>query len=189
MHLLLSDVLAPWGQAAAVILAIYLFINILVGLVFAVVFVFLLAWVRQKTELIKQLRPTVDVVNQAIVSPQEVAPEGALQQKLVQAVQSVQVLEIPGKLESVQHQVQSVGEKVDQQASRVAGAMIEIHARSEMVKGTLKALFLPGLAKPASKRIAAQPAPALQEAPASGEKAPVIEDSPTDERQLVKASL
>jgi hypothetical protein len=143
----LADVLASWGQAAAIILAIFLFINILVGLAFTAALMFLFRWVREKTELVKKVRPVIDALNQAIENPGVAAPNGAAQQRLVQVVQRVQALELPQKLEHVQSQAQFLSAQVDQRADRVAETMIEIRARTVMVKGVLKALFLPGLAK------------------------------------------
>lgn len=150
---ILSDVLAPWGQAAAIILAIYLFINILIGLVFAVVFMFAFAWIRDKAELVKKLRPTVDSVNRAIEAPDSVAPSPGEKPEhmLVEAVHKVQAVGIPQKIEGVQHQVHAVEQKIDQGADRVAEAMIEVRARTVMVRTVLKAFFLPGLMKTKSR--------------------------------------
>ena len=131
---ILSDALAPWGQAAAIILAIYMFINILVGLAFAAALMFGFAWIRQKAELIKKLRPMVDSVNKAIEAPESAAPLQEPQHKLVQVVHKVQSLEIP--------------QKIDQGADRVAEAVIEFRARTVMAKTIVKAFFLPGLTKP-----------------------------------------
>jgi hypothetical protein len=145
---ILSDALAPWGQTAAIILAIYLFINIVIGLAFAIAFMFAFAWVRDKAELVKKLRPTVDSVNRAIEVPESAMPLEEPQHRLVEVVHKVQSLEIPQKIEGVQHQVHAVEEKIDQGADRVAGAMIEFRARTVMVKTIVKAFFLPGLMKP-----------------------------------------
>jgi len=145
---ILSDALAPWGQAAAIILAIYTFINILVGLAFAAALMFGFAWIRQKAELIKKLRPMVDSVNKAIEAPESAAPLQEPQHKLVQVVHKVQSLEIPQKIEGVDHQVHGVEQKIDQGADRVAEAVIEFRARTIMAKTIVKAFFLPGLTKP-----------------------------------------
>src|SRR2546429_320156 len=148
---ILSDALAPWGQAAAIILAIYTFINILVGLAFAAALMFGFAWIRQKAELIKKLRPMVDSVNKAIEAPESAAPLQEPQHKLVQVVHKVQSLEIPQKIEGVDHQVHAVEQKIDQGADRVAEAVIELRARTAMAKTIVKAFFLPGLTKPNSQ--------------------------------------
>jgi hypothetical protein len=145
---ILSDALAPWGQTAAIILAIYMFINILLGLAFAAALMFGFAWIRQKVELIKKLRSTVDSVNRAIEAPEIAIPREEPEQKLVQVVHKVQSLEIPQKIEGVDHQVHAIEQKIDQGADRVAEAVIEFRARTVMVKTIVKAFFLPGLTKP-----------------------------------------
>ena len=145
---ILREVLAPWGQTAAIILAIYMFINILVGLAFAAALMFGFAWIRQKAELIKKLRSTVDSVNRAIEAPESPIPREEPEQKLVQVVHKVQSLEIPQKIEGVDHQVHAIEQKIDQGADRVAEAVIEFRARTVMAKTIVKAFFLPGLTKP-----------------------------------------
>ena len=64
MHLLLaSDPLAMAGQIAAIVLLLFMLVNILVGLALAVALLFGLSWVREKAALVKKLRPVVDSVN------------------------------------------------------------------------------------------------------------------------------
>lgn len=183
MHVLLSDVLAPWGQAAAIILAISLFVNILIGLALTAAIMFLFAWVRGKAELIKKIRPAVETLNQVIVNPQGVHPTGKAQERLVQVVEKVQAVDVQHKLIDVQHQVEAARVKVDQGADRVADAMIEFRARTAMVKGMAKAFFLPGL----KKLPAAKPAPLLPEwATAEDLNGAVRVESGSDEaKQLV----
>ncbi len=111
---------------------------------------------REKAELVKKIRPNIDIINQTIETPESVFPVGNIQQKLVQAVQRVQSLEVPHKLEEVQHKVQSISVQVDKRADRVAETMIEIRARTEMVKGMARAFFLPGLT---NRRLIAQHPP------------------------------
>ena len=187
MHLLLSDVLAPWGQAAAIILGIFLFVNILIGLALTAAFMFLFAWVREKAELVKKIRPIVDIVNKAIETPESVFPVGDTQQKLVQVVQRVQAVDVPQKLEQVERQVRSVSAQVDQRADRVAETMIEIRARTEMVKGFLKAFFLPGLTD--RRSIAERPRVLLPERVSEGTETLVAEPGSVDGgvKQLVEA--
>jgi len=140
---IMSDILTQLGQAAAIILSIYLFVNILIGLAFALVFMFAVAWVGEKAELIKKLRPTVKSVNEAIKNP----ADGASSNKLVEVVHSIQKAAVPQKIEGVQHGVQGVEQKVNQGADRVAGALIEFRARTVQAQGVLKAFFLPGLTR------------------------------------------
>lgn len=145
MMVVTGDVLIQIGYAAAIILLIYLLVNILLGLILAVGLMFGFAWVEDKVELIKKLRPTLRDLNEALRNPEAVKGESA--KRLVKAVHTVQSAAIPQKIEGVEHSVQSVEEKVSQGADRVAGAMIEFRARTAQVQGVLKAFFLPGLTR------------------------------------------
>jgi hypothetical protein len=140
-----GDLLIQLGQVAAIILLIYLFVNILLGLALAVGLMFGIAWVGGKVELIKKLRPTIRDVNEALRNPEAVQGESA--QGLVKVIYAVQSAAIPQKIEGVEHSVQSVEQKVGQGADRVAGAMIEFRARTAQAQGVLKAFFLPGLTR------------------------------------------
>ncbi|HEV2582574.1 MAG TPA: hypothetical protein VGT44_17080 [Ktedonobacteraceae bacterium] len=188
MSVTLADVLAPWGQAAATVLAIFLFVNILVGLALTAAFAFLFAWVREKAELIKKLRPTVDMVNKAMAAPESVVPTGKTQERLAQAVQRVQAFEVSKKLEQARQRTQSISAQVEQRADRVAETMIEIRARTVMVKGMAKAFFLPGLVeRPRLTTRARVLLPEVVEMPAGGDGLAVEPASAArDERQLVE---
>jgi hypothetical protein len=118
-----------------ILIALYLFVVILIGLALALVLLLVLSWLRQKTELIKRLRPTVESVN----TTSEAAIQGKLpppsdsDNKLVRTV-----AEVP--------QYAHIAEqKVEMASDRVAHVVIEYRARTEMVKGMAKAFFLPGL--------------------------------------------
>ena len=145
MIFVMGDVLSQLGQVAAIILLIYVLVNILIGLVIAVIFMFAGAWVRDKAELIKKLRPTLESVNAAIKNPDAATGEAA--NGLVKVVHSIQSVEIPQRIEGIEHGFQSVEEKVGQGADRVASAVIEFRARTAQAQGVLKALFLPGLTR------------------------------------------
>lgn len=145
MMFVMSDVLTQLGQVAAIILLIYLLVNILIGLAIAVGFMFAVAWVGDKAELIKKLRPTIENVNAAIKNPEGAKGESA--NGLVKIIHTIQSVAIPQKIEGVEHGVQSVEEKVGQGADRVASAVIEFRARTAQAQGVLKALFLPGLTR------------------------------------------
>lgn len=140
-----GDILIQLGQVAAIILLIYLFINILLGLALAVGLMSGIAWVGDKAELIKKLRPTIRSVNEVLRNPESVKGESA--HGLVKVIHSIQTAAIPQKVEGVEHSVQSVEQKVGQGADRVAGAMIEFRARTAQAQGVLKAFFLPGLTR------------------------------------------
>ncbi len=67
-YVLASDGLAPWGQAAAIVLALYLFVSIVVGLALVAALMFGFAWIREKAELLRRLRPQVMQINQAALA-------------------------------------------------------------------------------------------------------------------------
>lgn len=140
-----GDVLVQLGYAAAIILLIFMLVNILIGLALAVGLMFATAWVGDKAELLKKLRPTIRGVNQALRNPESVKGESA--QGLVKVIHSIQTAAIPQRIEGVEHGVQSVEQKVNEGADRVAGALIEFRARTAQVQGVLKAFFLPGLTR------------------------------------------
>ncbi len=135
----LEQVLAPWGQIAAIILVIELFLFVLIFLALNVGFTFLSAWVREKSELVKKLRPLIDNVN----ATTEAAIKGTLpavkadENKIVRTV-----AEIPARANTIE-------EKLNEESDRVARAVIEFRARTVMVQGIVKAFFLPGLTRPA----------------------------------------
>jgi len=138
----LEQVLAPWGQIAAIILVIELFLFVLIFLALNVGLTFLSAWVREKAELVKKLRPIIDNVN----ATTEAASKGTLpaanagENKVVRAV-----AEIPARASTIE-------EKINEESDRVARAVIEFRARTVMVQGIVKTFFLPGLARPAQSR-------------------------------------
>ena len=138
LYFLVSDPIAPWGQAAAIVILIYLLVSILIGLALALGLMLGLTWVRQKAELIKMLRPTVNSVNttadEAIKGT--LPPPGPRDNKIVR-----KVAEIPAYAHTVE-------EKVEQGSDKVAGAVIEFRARTQMTKQIIKAFFLPGLTHP-----------------------------------------
>lgn len=132
---LASDPLAPWGQAAAILIALYLFVVVLIGLALALVLMLALGWIQQKSELVKRLRPTVDSVNttsEAALSG-KLPPPSNSDNKLIRTV-----AEVPEYAHIAE-------QKVELASDRVAHAVIEYRARTEMVKGMAKAFFLPGL--------------------------------------------
>ncbi len=135
LYVLAGDPLAPWGQAAAIILSLYMFIYILIGLALAAALMFGLTWVRQKIELIKKLRPTVESVNYALEEGNkgELPPPGPGENKIVRTIAEVPM------------QAVKIEKKIDDGSERVAQAVIEFRARTVMVRQMAKAFFLPGL--------------------------------------------
>lgn len=136
-YVLASDFLAPWGQAAGIVLAIYMFVYIVIGLAVSAALMFGLAWVREKAELLKRLRPTVDSVNTTLeeASKGTLPPAGPDDNKIVRAI-----AEVPMRANTIE-------KKIDEGSDRVANAVIEFRARTVMVQQIAKAFFLPGLTK------------------------------------------
>lgn len=137
-----SSPIAAWGQAAAIILAIELFFFILIGLALTLALMLAFGWVREKSELIKKLRPTVESVN----TTTEEAIHGALppanpnENKVVRTI-----AEVPAKIDGVE-------KKIDEGSDRVAKAVIEFRARTEMVQGIVKTFLMPKSVKPLEQR-------------------------------------
>jgi len=140
LYMLASDGLAAWGQIAAIVLLLYLFILIVVGLVLALALLLGLTWVRQKAELIKKLRPTVDSIN----TTTEAAIHGTLSPPSSQYADDTND-KIARSVAKVPVYAHTAEQKIEHGSDRVAGAVIEFRARTEMAKGILKAFFLPGL--------------------------------------------
>lgn len=138
--------LAPWGQAAAILLLLYFLIVILLGLGLTLGLMFGLSWVRDKTELIKKLRPTVESVN----TTTEEAIHGNLpaptdhDNKIIRSI-----AEVPARMHTIE-------EKVDEGSEKVTGVVIEFRARTQQVKTIAKALFLPGLMGPRQQSVLEQ---------------------------------
>lgn len=132
-HLFASSPLAAWGQAAAIILVIELLFFVLIGLALIGALMFGLSWVREKTELVKLLRPTVESVNTKTEEAMHGAlpPPGPHENEVVRTI-----AEVPAKVEDVE-------KKIDQQANRVAQAVIEFRARTVMVERIVKVFFSP----------------------------------------------
>ena len=141
-YVLASNGLAPWGQAAAIILALYLFLSIIVGLALAAVLLFGFAWIREKSELLRKLRPQIVQLNKAALASKrgESLPREVADNKIIAAV-----VQAPKVASNVAARASSIEQKVDQGSDRVAQVVIEFHARTAMVKGMAKAFFLPGL--------------------------------------------
>lgn len=149
VYVVASDILAPFGQAAAIFLAIYMFVFILIGMAISVLLTIGFTWVREKSELVKKLRPTVESVNTTIdAGDSETLPAVVDQNnKLLQTIHTIQLVQVEQKARDVQKQVNNIESKVDQGTDRIAEAVIEFRARTVMAQSMLKAFFLPGLVK------------------------------------------
>ncbi len=132
-YLFASDSLAAWGQAAAIILAIELLFFVLISLVLVAALMFGLSWLREKTELIKRLRPTVESVNTTTEEAihDRLPPPSPNENKVVRTI-----AEVPAMVEDVE-------KKIDQEADRVAQAVIEFRAGTVKVESIIKGFFSP----------------------------------------------
>ncbi len=141
-YVLASDGLAPWGQAAAIVLALYLLVSILLGLALTALLLFGFAWIREKSELLKKLRPQVIQLNQAAIATRQghPVPDEIAENKIVSAI-----IQVPKVAATLPARASSIERKVDQGSERVAGVVIELHARAVMVRSMARAFFLPGL--------------------------------------------
>lgn len=134
-YLVADDILAGLGQISAILLCLYILVSTLIGLAVAAGLAFGLTWVREKVELIKILRPVVDSVNTTTESAIKgtLPAAGTPENKIIRTVAAV-----PAVLHTVDNRVEQGGD-------RVAQAVIEFHARKEMVKSIAQTFFLPGL--------------------------------------------
>lgn len=141
----MSNAVAPWGQAGAIVLLLYLFIVILVGLGLAAAMMLAFAWIREKAELFRKVRPLVDELNQAVKAAKrgEPLPREIASNKLISTV-----VQVPKMAATLPDKASNIEQKVEQGSGRVADVVIELHARTKMAKGVLKAFFLPGLTRP-----------------------------------------
>ena len=135
-----------WGHIAAIILLIYLLVFILIGLVLALVLLLGMTWVREKIELIKMLRPTVNSVNKTA--------QAAIEGRLPEAKDDEnEVVRTAAEIPAYSHKIET---NVEQGSDRVASAVIEFRARSMMAKSMLKAFFLPGLVHRSQSQLQAE---------------------------------
>jgi hypothetical protein len=152
LFILSEELVVVLGRIAALVLTLYLFIFALFFLVAALLLLFGNAWVRDKIELLRNLRLFAARIDTAIHAPSGemlpaiVEPDNALGQA-IQAIHTVQSVQVVQKVKDVQRQVNTIEKTVDQGTDRVASAVIEFRARTVMVQGMLKAFFLPGLTK------------------------------------------
>lgn len=135
---LASNPLASTGQIAAIVLLLEELIVVLISLALAAALLLGLAWVRQKAELIKKIRPVVNTVN--------VTAESAIKGELPTPIENAGTVEkISRTAAQVPRYAHIAEQKVEQGSDQVAKVVIEVRARTVMVTSTLKAFFLPGL--------------------------------------------
>lgn len=132
--------LAAWGNFAAIVICFYAVIFVVLAVAFNLAMAFAFGWVREKIEIIKRLRPTVDSVNTTTeLAVKGVEPEANTNQ-IVRSIAKGTVA------------VHTVDKKVDEGADQVAHYAIEFRARAEQVKAIAQTLFLPGRAKQLPER-------------------------------------
>ena len=132
---LVNPILATGGQIAAIVIGFYVLVFVLLALVFNVVMAVALAWIREKTNMVKMLRPTVEGVNKTTEAAIQGIPPEANENAIVRTVAKVPV------------GVQTIDKQVDKTSERVASTVIEVYARAVQAKAIARAFLLPGLVK------------------------------------------
>ena len=175
MRLTLLDanpIIAAGGQIAAIILCIFLLISVILMVAINLGLAFLLAWIREKANAIKLLRPTVDSVNKS--------SEAALQGKEIEAIEESKVARTVAALPGSVH---SIDQQVTQISSKVANAAIEFRARTAQAQ----AIAMTFLAPNAYRQKAMQPESDGRMPVASVESSKMVEEVKTVEEQVAPA--
>lgn len=137
-----NPVIETGGQIAAIVICLFTFLLVVISLALHFALAFAFTWVRDKAELIKQPRPRLDSVNKATEAALEGVEPTAIENPVVRTIATVPV------------KVHTAEQKVDQVSDRVAGALIELRARTFQAQAIAKAFMAPGL-------IRRKPAPVL----------------------------
>lgn len=127
-----DPVLAGFGQTAAIIICLFFSISILLTVAFALVMVFATSWVREKSELIKMLRPSVDSVNETTGA--------ALQGQSAGDEDKNAVIRTIAKVPAGVH---AADKKVEQVTDKVTEGAIEFRARMIQAQTIAKAFLFP----------------------------------------------
>lgn len=130
--LAVNPIIATFGQIAALVICLFILIFVLLALVFNLAMGFGLKWVRDKSELIKMLRPSVESLNKTSEQSLQGIPPDTSGNPLVRTVSQLPV------------RMQAADKKVEQATDRVANAVIEFRARTVQAKTIVKAFLLPG---------------------------------------------
>ena len=126
-----NPVLAGFGQLAAIVICLFSVIFILITVAFNLALALGTGWLREKANLIKILRPTVDSVNKT--------SEAAMQGQATPQDSSA----IARNIAKVPQGVQTVDKKVDEATDKVAKAVIEFRARTLQVQTVARAFLFP----------------------------------------------
>jgi hypothetical protein len=133
--LAVDPILAMWGQIAAIVICLFIFVFVLIAVAFNLIMAFALAWVREKANIVKMLRPTVDSVNKTSQAANRGISPSENENTIVRTIASVPV------------GVHKMNEKVEQASDRVANAVIEFRARTVQAQTIVKAFLPTGLMK------------------------------------------
>jgi hypothetical protein len=129
--LAVNPVLAGWGQFAIIVIGFYALIFIIIAVAFNLAMVFALSFLRQKAELVKKLRPSVESVNETTEA----------------ALQGVPPSEDAGRIArvaaSIPRGVSGVDKQVEKATGQVASAVIEARARTMQAQAIVKAFLRP----------------------------------------------
>ncbi len=125
-----NPVLAGFGQLAAIIILLFSVIFIVIAVAFNAALALGTGWLREKANLIKMLRPTVDSVNKT----SEAAMQGHTSQDGNAIIRNIA---------KVPQGVQVADKKVEEATDKVAKAVIEFHARTVQVQTVAKAFLFP----------------------------------------------
>jgi hypothetical protein len=131
-----NPVLAGFGQLAAIIICLFVFIFVLVTVAFNLAMVFGTSWLREKTNLVKMLRPTVDSVNKTTESALQGQPPAQDGNAIVRTIAQVPT------------GIQAADKKVEEVTDKVANVAIEFRARTLQVQTVVKAFLFPAREEP-----------------------------------------
>jgi len=150
LFILAEDLLTALGRIAAIILVLYVFVFAVAGLLASVLLLYGNTWVRERVDLLKNLRLIVQSIDTVVhsTSSETLSATLASDNRLEQAAHAIKMLQsaqVVQKTKDVQREVNTIEQKVEQGTDRVAEAVIEFRARTVMVQSMLKAFFLPGL--------------------------------------------
>jgi hypothetical protein len=121
------------GQIAAIVILLFLSLLIVLSVALNLIMAFVSSWLRDKSELIKKLRPPIEAVNQASEAALRGEPPAEEAHAAVKIAATIPV------------QVRKADEKVEQVGERVANGVIEFRARTTQARAIAKAFLMPGL--------------------------------------------
>jgi len=145
-----NPILATMGQIAAIVICLFVLIFVLLAVAFNVLMTFAMTWVREKVDLIKMLRPTVESINKTTELVSQGGAPTVSENTIVRAVAS-----LPAN-------VHAIDKKVEQATDRAASTIIEFRARTVQVQTVLKAFLLPSLMRRKPATPASDGAPELK---------------------------